>query len=126
MFAGEYYNGERLNLRGGFDWRPNKHFFIGVDYDYNNVDLPAGNFETRLMAISANWAIDAKWSFVNLIQYDNFSNTVGINSRVHWNPRAGEDMYVVLNYTLDSPGMFRDLSSNKAEILVKYTRTFRF
>ena len=126
IFAGQFYNGKRLNLRGGFDWRPNKHFFIGMDYNFNDVDLPAGHFETRLMSISGNWAINAKWSFVNLIQYDNFSNTVGINSRLHWNPHAGEDMYVVLNYTLDSPGMFRDLTSNKAEILLKYTRTLRF
>lgn len=126
VFAGEFYNGERLNLRGGFDWRPNSHFYIGMDYDYNNVDLPAGSFETRLLSISANWAFNSRWSFVNLIQYDNFSNSMGINSRLHWNPHAGEDMYVVLNYTLDSPGMFRGLSSNEAEVLLKYTRTFRF
>ena len=47
-------------------------------------------------------------------------------SLVYWNPRAGEDMYVVINYTLDSPGMYRGLSSNESEVLLKYTRTFRF
>lgn len=126
VFMGEFYNGDRLNVRSGFDWRPNEHFFLGVDFDYNNIDLPAGDFETRLMSMRANWAFNAEWSFLNLVQYDNFSNIVGVNSRLHWNPRAGEDFYVVLNYNFDSVGTFRGISSRDNELLLKYTKTFRF
>ena len=126
LFLGEYYNGERFNARGGFDWRPNKYFYAGINYDYNNIQLPAGNFQTRLIQISANVAYNAKWSWITRMQYDNFSDSVGLNSRIRWNPRAGEDLYLVLNHNFNAEGAFRGLESTYNEILLKYTRTFRF
>jgi hypothetical protein len=126
LFMGEYYNGHRTNIRGGFDWRPGKHFHAGFSYDYNKIDLPAGSFQTRLIQINASVAFNARWSWVNLVQYDNFSNSVGLNSRLRWNPRAGEDLYLVLNHNFNAEGTFRSLESTTAEILLKYTRTFRF
>ena len=125
-FFGEFYNGTRVNYRGGFAWRPNSHIYAGLSVDYNKIELPVGNFQTRLIQISANWAINAKWSWVNLIQYDNFSNSIGANSRLRWNRAAGEDMYIVLNHNFDAEGTFRGLTSTKSEILLKYTKTFRY
>jgi hypothetical protein len=51
---------------------------------------------------------------------------VGINSRLRWNPQAGEDLFLVINYNFDAEGVFADLNSNNAEIVLKYTKTFRF
>ena len=51
---------------------------------------------------------------------------MGVNSRLRWNPKAGEDMYVVINYNFDSEGVFTHLSREKAEIALKYTKTFRY
>ena len=80
----------------------------------------------RLVSANANYAFNSKWSWINLIQYDNFSDVVGINSRLRWNPQAGEDLFLVINYNFDAEGVFADLNSNNAEIVLKYTKTFRF
>ncbi|MBF8269845.1 MAG: hypothetical protein HW386_1554 [Gammaproteobacteria bacterium] len=125
-FFGEFYDGTRVNYRAGFAWRPNRHIYAGLNYDYNKIELPAGNFQTRLIQISANWAINAEWSWTNQVQYDNFSNTIGVNSRLRWNRAAGEDVYLVLNHNYDAEGTFRGLTSTKSEILLKYTKTFRY
>lgn len=126
FFLGEYYDGDRVNMRGGFEWRPSKHFYAGINYDYNNIRLPAGNFQTRLVQLSANVAYNSKWSWVTRMQYDTYSDSIGLNSRIRYNPRAGEDFYLVLNHNFDAEGTFRGLESTANEVLLKYTRTFRF
>ncbi|MFZ9585832.1 MAG: hypothetical protein ACO280_12875, partial [Pseudohongiellaceae bacterium] len=123
---GEFYTGNRTRYRAGFDWRPDEHFFFSWSYDYQQITLPVGNFDVRLVSANANYAFNSKWSWVNLIQYDNNSSTVGINSRLRWNPQAGEDLFIVLNYNFDSEGVFTNISRERAEIALKYTKTFRY
>lgn len=124
--AGEFYNGDRQRGRIGMGWRPDEHFYLNFSYDVQDITLPAGDFMVKLVSANANYAFNAKWSWINLIQYDNASSTVGVNSRLHWNPQAGEDLYLVLNYNFDSEGVFSHVSREKAEIALKYTKTFRY
>ncbi|MES2627070.1 MAG: carbohydrate binding family 9 domain-containing protein [Pseudomonadota bacterium] len=124
--TGEFYNGDRDRARIYLDWRPDEHLFLSFNYDFQKIELPAGNFDVRLVSANANYAFNSKWSWVNLVQYDNNSSTVGLNSRLRWNPQAGEDLYIVLNYNFDSEGVFSHLSSEKTEIALKYTKTFRY
>lgn len=128
LSVGDYYNGERLQINAGFDWRPNEHINLGFNYNYQDIELPVqgGEFDVRVISANANYAFNSKWSWINLIQYDNFSDVVGINSRLRWNPQAGEDLYLVVNYNFRSEGVFSNLNSNNSEIVLKYTKTFRF
>ena len=123
--VGDFYNGEILSAGAGVNWRPNEHLFLGFGYEYNDVDLPAGEFVTKLIQVEANYAFDVRWSWVNLIQYDNESDSVGINSRLRWNPRAGRDLYIILNHGFDAEGAFSRLRSSESSLSVKYTQTFR-
>jgi hypothetical protein len=124
--SGEYYGGSRNTLNGGLDYRPSSHLAMGLEYQFTNATLPQGDFITRLVRFNVNYAYNSKWSLINLMQYDNASRSVGLNSRLRWNPEAGEDMYLVLNYNFDSEGTFTELSSQQAELVLKYTKTFRF
>lgn len=63
---------------------------------------------------------------MNLIQYDNVLDTAGINRRLRWNPRAGEDLYIVLNHESEAMAAFSGLRARASEVTVKYSRTFRF
>jgi len=123
---GDFYDGTRRQLEGGVDWRPNNRWFLGASYEYNDIELPGGSFTTRLIQLSANVAFNVRWSWVNLIQYDNVSDTAGINSRLRFNRRAGEDLYIVWNHSSDALAAFSGLSSRGSEFTVKYSRTFRF
>ena len=121
-----YYGGDQLTLAGSIDWRPSSRWYTRVSYQYNDIELPHSHFRTRLIQVRANLAFNVRWSWVNLIQYDNLSESVGINSRLRWNPRAGEDLYVVWNHDFDALAAFSDMHSRQSEFAVKYSRTFRF
>ena len=121
-----YYGGERFSAEGGVNWRPSSRWYAGIDFQYNDVVLDHGHFVTRLVQLRTNLAFNVRWSWVNLIQYDNLSHSIGINSRLRWNPRAGEDLYVVLNHDFDALHAFSGVHSRRSEFTVKYSRTFRF
>ena len=121
-----YYGGERFSAEGGVSWRPSSRWYAGIDFQYNDVVLDHGHFVTRLVQLRTNLAFNVRWSWVNLIQYDNLSHSIGINSRLRWNPRAGEDLYVVLNHDFDALHAFSGVHSRRSEFTVKYSRTFRF
>ncbi len=123
---GDFYGGSRMQVEAGVDWRPSSRWYVGANFQYNDVELPVGDFTTRLIQLRANLAFNVKWSWINLIQYDNQSRSAGINSRLRWNPRAGEDLYVVWNHDFDALAAFSRLDSRQAQFAVKYSRTFRF
>jgi hypothetical protein len=122
---GDFYDGDRTEIIAGFEWRPTSKVNLAISYEYNDIELRAGEFATRLIGIDANYAFNARWSWVNLIQYDNVSQSAGVNSRLRWNPRSGQDLFIVLNQGFDATGTFSGLESDRSQFSVKYTHTFR-
>ena len=124
FFNGEYFNGRRLSLEGGVTWRPGKHFSLGGSFDYNDFEVQQTHFITRLLTMKTDIVFSNTLSWTNLLQFDNVSDNIGINSRIHWIPQAGRNVYFVINYNaIDSEDGFR---SNASEITLKANYTFRF
>ena len=124
--TGEFYDGDRLMIRGSLTWAPSVHFRTGVSYDFNDVDLPQGDFVVRLVTFQADIIFSSTLSWVNLIQYDNVSETAGINSRLHWIPEAGREAFIVLNHSLQDVDRNDSFHSSQADLTLKLNYTFRF
>jgi hypothetical protein len=93
-------------------------------YEYNDFDLPHGNFTTQLITFQSDIVFSDTLSWVNLMQYDNVSNSLGINSRIHWVPEAGREMFFVINHNLiEGTDGFQ---SAQSDITLKFNYTFRF
>ena len=123
---GDFFGGDRTEIGVELQWRPNSRFFLGVEYEHNDIELAGGDFTAELVAVRTEVAFDVRWSWLNLIQYDNESESVGVNSRLRWTPRAGQDLFVVLNHGFETIGSFSALRSLESQLSVKYTHTFRF
>ncbi len=124
---GEFYDGTQEQYRFSFNWRPDEHFLLDLSYRLQSIELPGGEFDVRQISLNANYAFTSKWSWVNKLQYVNTTGNMGLNSRLRWAPRAGEDLYLVVNYNMDSTaGAFEELNTKDSEIVLKYTRNFRF
>jgi hypothetical protein len=93
-----------------------------VDY----ADLPEGKFDNRV--VSANLAVTftSTLSWVNLIQFDNVSNDLGIDSRFRWTPEPGRKFYVVLRHNVQRNAIEARFNATQTGLTVKLDHTFRF
>ena len=91
---GKFYGGDRSDRFLELTWRPSARFRGSLSYEYNDIDLPQGSFEVRLVRAGIDFAFSPTLSWVNLIQYDNVSEIAGINMRLHWIPEAGREVYL--------------------------------
>ena len=124
--VGEFYDGDLFKVGGDLTWRPGRRLYLQFGYEFNDVDLPAGAFITRLYRARIDVAFNARWSWLNVLQYDNVTDSAGLNSRLRYNPRAGQDMFFVINRQFDVDPLSRHLSSTMSEIVLQFHYTFRF
>jgi hypothetical protein len=124
--GGDYYSGTHLQHRGNITWRPNRNFAIDVSATQDRIELPGGNFTVRLFGINSQYAFSSTLSWSNLIQYDNVSENMGFNSRLHWIPKAGQQAFVVLNWGLIDPDNDNRFDSTLADLSLKFNYTLRF
>jgi hypothetical protein len=123
---GEFFNGDIRSISGEAIWRPSKHFRAGVSFNVDDVILPQGNFTTRLLSTQFDIVFSNSVSWVNLIQYDNISESVGLNSRLHWIPQAGRNIYLVLNHNFQERLSDGNFHSTSTDLTLKADYTFRF
>ena len=123
-FLGNDYEGRKRAGRFGFNWKPSRHFGLEGSIQYSDYELPQGDFFTRLMSLKASVIFSDTLSWINLAQFDNQSNLLGINSRLHWIPKAGRELFFVINHELmDEVTGFR---STNSQITLKVNYTLRF
>lgn len=122
--VGEFYDGDRLELRSEIVWKPSPFFNTTIQYAYNKVNISVGDFVTHVTQFNLNFNFSPRlyWNITN--QYDNLSDSFGINSRIRWTIQPGNDIYLVVNQGVDtSEG--RWIPSNR-QFNTKVNWTFRF
>jgi len=102
--GGQFYSGTIQGYSAGVQWRPNPHFATSGDYQFNNIDLPEGRFDTRL----ARFRVDCSFTtamFLNaFVQYNSASRTWTTNVRYRLIYRPLSDLYLVFNETRPAAG----------------------
>jgi hypothetical protein len=124
--TGDFFNGERNNIRGEFTWNQSRNFTMSLSHDWNDISLPQGDFITRLSSLTSQVAFSSTLYWVSLIQYDNLSEEVGINTRLQWIPRAGQEGFIVLNYNLQDLDRDNTFHTAFSDLSIKFRYTFRF
>lgn len=128
--AGQFYDGYKLSLI----FYP--HLNIGTDYelgisyhfDYINFEKRMMSFTNHILIFRGLMTLTTKTSLAAFIQYNTASNDVTGNIRFRYNPREGNDFYIVYNEglntnrTIETPAL--PFSSGRT-LLLKYTYTFR-
>lgn len=123
--AGDFYDGTRVAATVGAAWRPSPHLSLNLESEWSDVSLPQGNFSTLVVRGHFDLAFTAAWAWLNVLQYDSVSDEMGVNSRLRWIPRAGNEAFLVFNrgFERDRSGKLRALHS---ELILKASYTFRF
>jgi hypothetical protein len=123
---GDYYDGDRMQRNVEFNYRPTARYGFSGQFTVNEIHLPQGNFTVRLISLQTQVSFVSTLSWSNLVQYDNVSESLGFNSRLHWIPEAGREAFLVLNYGLIDPEKDNDFVAVNADLSLKFNYTFRF
>jgi hypothetical protein len=122
--GGEFFTGRREEYSLGLNWRPGPYFNMSTDYILNDVHLDEGDFLTRIIRARATVQFSPDLSWSTYAQYDNVSETIGINSKVRWIVKPGSEAFFVVNQGIereDDSYTFTD-----TDITAKLGWTFRF
>jgi hypothetical protein len=97
--GGTFYDGHREDAEAELSWRPSRFFNGVLAYQQNHVVLDEGTFTDHLGSVHANWTPSPEVEWRNFLQFDNVSDSLGINSRVRWILQPGSDLFLVWNQT---------------------------
>jgi hypothetical protein len=100
---GDFYNGKRQDFAVGANYKVVVPFFIGAKYKQNMVSLPDGNFTARIYQLNANILFSPEVTLYNYFQFDNNSNTIGVQSRFQWIVKPGNEIILAWTSNLSKP-----------------------
>ncbi len=123
--VGGFYDGTRQQISLETFYRPWPKLLVGGEYSVNLIDWDALDASTiRLVTGSLRYSFTPDLVWFNLAQYDNISESIGINSRLQWEYKPGAKMFFVINqgYIDEMTG----LVMKDFEIVAKVGALFRF
>jgi hypothetical protein len=134
---GEFYNGHLQKTVGLLELRPAPQFFLGLEYEQSDGRLPErslvvngqrttypGDFTLRLVRVRLNLNFTPELSWTNLTQYDNLSDSIGLNSRLRWEIESGNELFLVFNQGYEVDGS--NIAPTTSQATAKLGWTFRY
>ena len=129
--AGSFFDGSQITGRIRPAWNPSPHLELGGSYQLSRISFPSREqaFRPQLVGLRADVMLNTRLSSAAFLQYSSASDRVSGNIRFRFNPREGDDLYVVYNLGLNTdrfeyspiPPML-----DHHVLMIKYSRTFDF
>jgi hypothetical protein len=129
FFAGTFYDGNRLSMGIGPYWNASSFLNLSAYYQFNRIDLSkrSQKFVAHIGRLRVLLMFSTKLSFNVFVQYNSAAHVIVTNFRLRYNPREGNDLYVVYDegLNLDRYREIPVLPRNPSRtFLLKYSYTF--
>ncbi|MBK7403533.1 MAG: hypothetical protein IPJ41_02580 [Phycisphaerales bacterium] len=105
-------------------FRPNASIALSAEYELNDVSLEVGEFTVRTARTRATFQFSPELAWDTTVQWDNQSDQAGLNSRVRYEFRPGQEIFVVYNEGFSV--VDNEFESLSRELTLKLGLTFRF
>jgi hypothetical protein len=122
---GRYYNGDYHGWRLTLGLRAVARLLSEIEWNYDDVNLPAGRFRNDLVPIKISYAFTSLASVQGLIQYNKQTATLSSNIRLALLNRSGTGFFLVYNDRRDTSSFTPDELLGRS-FIVKYTRLFDY
>jgi hypothetical protein len=127
--AGTFYDGKILSFGLEPAWNIGSTLQLALTYDHNFLEFKdrGQSFSGAVAGFKALVMINTKLSLSSFIQYNGADDNLSTNFKFRFNPREGNDFYVVFN---EGRSTYRDIENprlplyNSRSLLLKYTYTF--
>ena len=118
---GGYFSGEKFSISNNFNFRIDKLLQASLKLSYDKINLPKPQKSVGLILVSPklDFTFSKNIFWASFIQFSNFSNSLGINSRLQWRFAPLSDLFLV--YTDNSNYLENDLIPNFRTINLKIT-----
>ena len=117
---GDFYDGTRTSVRLTFGVRASKHVQTESLWVYNDVELPQGAFDIGLFSQRVDFTFTPNLRLNTIVQYNDDTEDLGLNVRLHWIYKPGSDLFVVYNENWMEGDLRQRLSTHR-QIAVKFT-----
>ena len=126
---GGVFDGHRFSIGLAPRWDVSSGLEIGGFYEFDRATFPARGqeFTAHIGRLSVRAMFSTKLSATAFVQYSSADDELAANIRIRYNPREGNDFYVVYNDGANTdrfsevPALPRSVGRT---LLVKYTYTF--
>jgi hypothetical protein len=128
LTGGTFYDGNTISFSVSPSLILSRHILLSGFYSYTRIRFPSReqNYDGHLARLKLDASVNTKLSTAAFIQYNGSIHAVIINMRIRYNPREGNDLYIVynegLNMNRDRSEVTLPFTSNRT-ILLKYTYT---
>jgi hypothetical protein len=119
-----FYTGRRRNYWSQIEWRASRYFYASASWQLQQIRLPEGSFDVRIGVLRLNTTFSPRLSLNTIAQYDNQSKQLGVNARLKWIVRPGNELFLVWNENYDAED--EHLRPLAAKITTKAAWTFRW
>ncbi len=96
---GGSFGGERMIHSGTIGFRVGDQFNSEVTVQYNDFDLPNGDFTATVIGTRISYAFTPRIFIQSLLQYNSVSEITSANIRFGWLETANTGLFVVFNQT---------------------------
>ncbi len=94
---GDFFNGERNGFELKLNVRPNGHFSLESNYQFNRVTLPDGNFNANILSTRMVYSFSTRFFMKLFTQWNSDRNVINSNFLLNYIYRPGSDFFFVFN-----------------------------
>lgn len=129
LVGGQFYDGTRVGMSTSPTWTLSPVVTLSGTYSFDRVDLPERDqtFMAHLVRLKAQFTFNRAWTFSSYVQMTTANDAAIANLRVRFNPKEGQDFYLVYNEGYNTDRFDRNPVlpwSETRTLLLKYSHTF--
>ncbi len=132
--AGGFYNGSQVSVGLSPVWAVSRYLELSSSVQWNRISLPTHPSATDVLVgqLRTKVSVNVRVSAEALVQYNSVARLMASNIRFRYNPREGNDLYIVFNQGTHTGDLSNGLLStevlpfrlNNRTLVLKYTCTF--
>lgn len=121
---GGFYDGNRQDINLAFGYKIIVPLFVGMEFQQNKIDIESGSFTAEIYRSNINILFSPTVTLYNFLQYDNFSKTLGWQSRFQWIIKPEHEIMLVWNSLSSDPLERFTISEGTLNLKMKYVLRF--
>ena len=132
LTAGEFFDGTRLGIKTDVTWPASPHLEVVAGWEWNEIQFAGRDqaFDSHLARLTLRGAVDTRFSIDAFAQYNSLTDQLTTNTRLRYNFREGQDLWLVwnegLNVERDALAVPRLPLRDAHTLTMKYSHTLIF